>query len=261
MVSTRNGKRAGHGSPLATSKARVTAVSVDPAAIKDRRLASPVSASGQADRRVPIQAPLAPVAGTAARLRAEVMPPPARTGTDTASKTASSNGRVAEPGLAVPAPLGTARDHDVHSRVDRLARALRVVNLCGNFGVMRRGDSRPVGAETDRDQRGSCRQGVLEQPLFVAHHPVSTSPMPNRPSMLAVKLAQLVASLSLFATLPMPTVPRPPAALTAVASRPPATPPIGALTIGTRGPNCRDQGVDSTALNMIAKECFSTRSG
>src|SRR5277367_4237223 len=46
----------------------------------------------------------------------------------------------------------------------------------------------------------------------------------------------------------MPTMPSPPAAVTAAASRPPATPPIGALTIGTRKPMPRDHGVDSTGL-------------
>lgn len=44
---------------------------------------------------------------------------------------------------------------------------------------------------------------------------------------------------------PMPTMPSPPAAVTAAASRPRATPPIGALTIGTRGPKLRDHGVDN----------------
>src|ERR1700751_1380975 len=46
----------------------------------------------------------------------------------------------------------------------------------------------------------------------------------------------------------MPTMPRPPTAVTAAASRPPATPPIGALTIGTRRPRSRDQGVNSIRL-------------
>jgi len=43
----------------------------------------------------------------------------------------------------------------------------------------------------------------------------------------------------------MPTIPSPPAALTAAANRPPATPPIGALTIGTRSPIAVDQAVDN----------------
>src|SRR6516165_3936964 len=57
-----------------------------------------------------------------------------------------------------------------------------------------------------------------------------------------------MASNALEPSLPMPTMPRPPAAVTAAASRPPATPPIGALTIGTRSPKLRDQGVDSIRL-------------
>lgn len=69
----------------------------------------------------------------------------------------------------------------------------------------------------------------------------STKPIPNLPS----TCCNWAASNSRFATLPMPTMPRPPAALTAAASRPPATPPIGVLTIGTRRPNSLDQGVDS----------------
>jgi hypothetical protein len=36
--------------------------------------------------------------------------------------------------------------------------------------------------------------------------------------------------------------------VTAAASRPPATPPIGALTMGTRRPKLVDQGVDNIAL-------------
>ncbi|CAG7376852.1 hypothetical protein PICSAR190_03843 [Mycobacterium avium subsp. paratuberculosis] len=71
----------------------------------------------------------------------------------------------------------------------------------------------------------------------------STSPIPNRPS----TYCNCSASSRRVATLPIPTMPRPPAAVTAAASRPPATPPIGALTMGTRRPKPADQGVDNMA--------------
>src|ERR1700739_933925 len=68
--------------------------------------------------------------------------------------------------------------------------------------------------------------------------------MPNLPR----TCRNWVSSDSLLPSLPIPTMPRPPAAVTAGWSRPPATPPIGALTIGTRSPKPRDQGVDSIRL-------------
>ena len=69
----------------------------------------------------------------------------------------------------------------------------------------------------------------------------STRPIPKRP----LTCCSWIFSAALLPSLPMPTMPRPPAALTAAASRPPATPPIGALTIGARRPKSLDQGVDS----------------
>src|SRR6201987_954730 len=68
--------------------------------------------------------------------------------------------------------------------------------------------------------------------------------MPNLPR----TCRNWVSSASLLPSLPIPPMPRPPAAVTAAASRPPATPPIGALTIGTRSPKLRDQGVNSIRL-------------
>ncbi len=70
----------------------------------------------------------------------------------------------------------------------------------------------------------------------------STRPIPNVPR----TCRNSACSSSLVATLPMPTMPRPPAAVTAAARCPPATPPIGALTMGTRRPKLLDQGVDNT---------------
>src|SRR5437588_5137138 len=72
----------------------------------------------------------------------------------------------------------------------------------------------------------------------------STKPIPNRP----LTCCNSAANDDLVAVLPMPIMPRPPAAVTAAASRPPATPPIGALTIGTRSPKSLDQVVDSIRL-------------
>src|ERR1700756_1690291 len=68
--------------------------------------------------------------------------------------------------------------------------------------------------------------------------------MPNLPR----TCRNWVSSDSVLPSLPIPTIPRPPAAVTAAASRPPAIPPIGALTIGTRRPRSRDQGVESIRL-------------
>src|ERR1700734_3927032 len=79
---------------------------------RDERPASVVSASTDADRQVPSQAPLAPAASTAARLRGDAMPPAASTGTDTTSNTASSSGRgpiVASPGAPPSLPRATIR--------------------------------------------------------------------------------------------------------------------------------------------------------
>ena len=70
----------------------------------------------------------------------------------------------------------------------------------------------------------------------------STKPIPNVP----VTCGNSACSDDVDPAVPMPTMPSPPAALTAAASRPPATPPIGALTIGTRRPIACDHGVDST---------------
>src|SRR5690606_10018622 len=54
------------------------------------------------------------------------------------------------------------------------------------------------------------------------------------------------------AALPMPIMPSPPAAVTAAASAPPATPPIGALTTGTRRPKARDHGVASGSAGRMS---------
>jgi hypothetical protein len=70
----------------------------------------------------------------------------------------------------------------------------------------------------------------------------STKPIPNVP----VTCGNSARSDDVDPAVPMPTIPSPPAAVTAAASRPPATPPMGALTIGTRRPMARDQRVDNT---------------
>ena len=62
-------------------------------------------------------------------------------------------------------------------------------------------------------------------------------------------MRQSACSAEVDPAVPMPTMPSPPAARTAAASFPPATPPIGALTMGTRRPIARDQGVESIQLN------------
>jgi hypothetical protein len=53
------------------------------------------------------------------------------------------------------------------------------------------------------------------------------------------------------AALPIPIMPSPPARTTAAASRPPAAPPIGAFTIGTRNPMVCDHGVDNPTSGDI----------
>ncbi len=76
----------------------------------------------------------------------------------------------------------------------------------------------------------------------------STNPIPNGP-VTPRTCRNSVSSVDVDAVLPMPTMPRLPAAVTAPASRPPATPPIEALTIGTRRPMPRDHGVDNTTVS------------
>ena len=78
----------------------------------------------------------------------------------------------------------------------------------------------------------------------------STRPIPNVP----VTYGNSTCNDDVDPAVPMPTMPSPPAALTPAASRPPATPPIGALTMGTRRPIARDQGVDSIWLRR--REAF-----
>ena len=67
-----------------------------------------------------------------------------------------------------------------------------------------------------------------------------------------------MVSAATYPALPIPTMPSPPAALTAAANRPPATPPIGAFTMGTRRPTLRDQGVDNTAKRYVVGRLFRT---
>ena len=55
---------------------------------------------------MPIHAPEAPAASTAARPRAEEIPPAARTGRETASRTAFEEGKGADLGFAVSASFG-----------------------------------------------------------------------------------------------------------------------------------------------------------
>ncbi|GAA2543258.1 hypothetical protein GCM10010409_17630 [Mycolicibacterium diernhoferi] len=62
-----------------------------------------------------------------------------------------------------------------------------------------------------------------------------------------------------MAALPIPIIPSPPARDTAVASRPPAAPPIGAFTTGTRIPISAHHGVDnrmaSDATPLLRSDC------
>src|SRR5690242_19013774 len=82
--------------------------------------------------------------------------------------------------------------------------------------------------------------------------------MPNGRSS-APRAASSRRSTSAVAELPMPIMPRPPARDTAAANRPPAAPPMGALTIGASRPIARAQLVTmltvGDATSLIDSDC------
>lgn len=192
------------------------------AAIKARRAASPVSASGQADRQVPSQAPAAPAASTAARLRGEATlrrpaPAPSRR---PGRRRAAAASRAWSPRVHHP---GAAGHQHVQPGVLCAPGGLGVVDLRGGADSGRVGALNPgqVGAEADREQRGRAASAASNRSGW-SRITQSTKPIPN---LACPARSSSVANDAAVAVLPIPIMPSPPAAVTAAASRPPATLP------------------------------------
>lgn len=157
----------------------------------------------------------------------------------------------------MPAALRTAGDHDVDAGVGGAQRASAAIDLGGggDAGGVRATQPKSVPKLTDSrlGRAANAASNNAGSPAMTQ----STRPMPNGP-VTSPSSASSVRSADVVAALPMPIMPRPPAAVTAAASRPPATPPIGALTIGSRRPMPADQCVVSVIralLGMFGAQC------
>ena len=148
-------------------------------------------------------------------------------------------------GSPCPPALGAAGDHDFDSGVD-CARSGRKVTDLGGRGdtrVVRAPNPRKVLAETDRQQRrfGGDRRG--EQVGFARDHPCHQADAER-----AAKLAQVPKLLIEHQCATGATDPdhaQRAGTRDRCRQRTPATPPIGALTIGASRPIARDHSVDN----------------
>src|SRR5690606_5556908 len=210
------------------------------------------SDSAQAASPVPTQAPLAPAASTAARLAAEPIPPAASTGTSTAARTASNRGSVA----MVTAPWPPPSDPRATSTSMPASAARRACSAVKTWVAVRiprscARDTQVSSSPNETASRAGRASSAAASSAGRRAATQSTRPMPNGPVIAHARSISRCRA-SGVAALPMPIMPSPPAAVTAAASAPPATPPIGAWTTGTRRPKARDHGVASGSAGRMS---------
>src|SRR5438309_175203 len=198
--------------------------------------------------RVPTRAPAAPAASTAARERPLPMPPAARTGISTASRTSLSKARTPIlPRMWPPAsiPCAIMKSHPA----SRAARASRSDPTCQEASAP------PECTRSTSARSGSPQKKSQTLALPAASRTLSRSRSGIRkftPNGRAVR-SRIPFSFASRTGAPAPasvTIPSPPASETAAASSAVSTRPIPASWIGTEQPTRRVNLVDSIGVPL-----------
>ena len=217
------------------SSTRSRTVSAAVAAVIAASSSALSNASSVASNRVPTSTPAAPRTRAAASPRPSPIPPAASTGVPAAtSTTAGTKGSVPRPSPCPPASAPCATTTSAPRSSARCASGSVVTWIISVIPASRTAETNGVGSPNDSMiAAGSSAMARCTVASSMAH---DSRPMPQGRSVPARASAHSRAIQS-PAPPPAPIRPKPPPLETAAVSAPPATPPIGANTIGCSMPS------------------------